>query len=170
MKKTYSKYFWNLNEKALEEIEQIFQNSNHPKFKMHMVTFLSRCQNPKELFALVKKDSFIKFWPKVKKYWKKVSGHSDFIDWWQTICEQLLQGKGLAVKRPSGKPLPSLLKVGEKIKKARIEKGFSQKELALQAGMKQPDISKIEEGKKNITLLTLSILCKVLEIKKIEMQ
>jgi hypothetical protein len=34
--------------------------------------------------------------------------------------------------------------------------------------MRQPDISKIEEGRKNITLGTLSSLIQVLEIKKIE--
>jgi DNA-binding Xre family transcriptional regulator len=34
--------------------------------------------------------------------------------------------------------------------------------------MKQPDISTIEKGGKNITLETLSRLCKVLEIKKID--
>jgi len=33
--------------------------------------------------------------------------------------------------------------------------------------MKQPDISRIEEGKKNITLFTLIRLCKVPGIRKI---
>jgi transcriptional regulator with XRE-family HTH domain len=41
------------------------------------------------------------------------------------------------------------------ISDARIQKGLSQKQLALRIGMKKPDISRIEEGKKNITLFTL---------------
>jgi len=34
--------------------------------------------------------------------------------------------------------------------------------------MKQPDISRAEEGKKNVTLYTLVRLCQILEIKTIE--
>ncbi len=168
MKKEYAKYFWDLNQKALENIEKIFKDPNHPKFNMYMVTFLSRCQNPKELFSLVKREDFINFWPKLKKYWRKVSPESTFIDWWQTIYEQLLEEKGLSVKNPSGTAPSVLVKVGKTLKKARIDKGYSQKDLALQVGMKQPDISRIEEGKANITLVTLYTICKVLEVKKIE--
>lgn len=168
MKKEYTKYFWDLNQKALENIEKIFKDPDHPKFKMYMATFLSRCQDPQELFSLVEKESFIDFWPRLKKYWRKTSPESTFIDWWQTIYEQLLEEKGLSVKKPSGKSPPVLIKVGKILRKARINEGFSQKDLALQVGMKQPDISKIEEGKANITLLTLSTICKVLKIKNID--
>ncbi len=168
MKKEYLKYFWNLNKKALGEIEGIFKNPNHPKFNTRMADFLSGCQSPKELFSLVEKEKFIDFWPKLSKYWRKVSPESTFIDWWQTVYEQLLEKKGVSVKKLSGMGSAGLLKVGKSLREARIEKGLSQKDLALRVGMKQPDISKIEEGKSNITLLTLFTLCKVLEIKKIE--
>ncbi len=169
MKKEYSKYFWNLNKRALEEVEAIFKNPKHPKFNMYMATFLSRCQNPKEFFALVKRGSFIKFWPQVKKYWKKIAPDSTFIDWWQTVYEQLLEQKGIAVKKRSGSDAPILKKIGQTLKKVRLEKGLSQKEVALKSGMKQPDISKIEEGKKNITLVTLAVLCEVLGIKNLDL-
>ena len=56
------------------------------------------------------------------------------------------------------------------IKDVRIRKGLSQKELAIKAGMKQPDISKIEEGKKNITTITLARIYSILDIKKIDLQ
>jgi transcriptional regulator with XRE-family HTH domain len=55
------------------------------------------------------------------------------------------------------------------IKESRIKKGLSQKELALRLGMKQPDVCSIEKGKKNITLETLTLLCKALDIRKIEL-
>ena len=61
------------------------------------------------------------------------------------------------------------LKIGELIEDKRIRKGWSQQDLAARAGMKQPDISKIEQGKKNITLETLGSLSKILGIKKIEL-
>ncbi|MCF7870199.1 MAG: helix-turn-helix domain-containing protein [Candidatus Omnitrophica bacterium] len=168
MKKEYSKYFWNLNKQALEKVEAIFKNPEHPKFNMYMAIFLSRCQKPKELFSLIEKESFINFWPKLKRYWHKVSPKSTFIDWWQTIYEQLLENKGLSVKKTSGVAPSVLIKIGKTLRKARIDKGLSQKDLALQVGMKQPDISKIEEGKTNVTLLTLSAICKALKTKKIE--
>ena len=44
---------------------------------------------------------------------------------------------------------------------------MSQSELALKVGIKQPHISKIEEGKMNITLSTLMRICKALEISNL---
>lgn len=167
-KPIYLKYFWDLNEKAIVELKDIFKNPNHPKFNMRMVSLLSRCQKPKELFLFVDKNDFIKFWPKVRKYWKKTTGPVDFIDWWETVYEQLFQEKAAGRRKPSGKPMPFLAMIGAKIKGARINKGLSQKELALQVGMKQPDISKIEDGKTNITLITLFSLAKALAIEEIK--
>ena len=166
----YLKYFWDLNEKAVMELGDIFKNSSHPKFNMRMVSFLSRCQKPKELFLFIDKNEFIEFWPKVKKYWGKTSGLTDFVDWWQTVYEQLLRDKGVNYKKPFGRPVPFLAKIGAKIKEARVSKGLSQKELALQVGAKQPDISKIEDGKTNITLITLFSLAKVLAIEEIKIK
>ena len=171
MKKfVYSKYFWDLNEKAVGELWSIFKNPSHPKFNMRMVNFFSRCQKPKELFSSVDKNDFIKFWPKVKKYWEKIAGSTDFVDWWQTVYEQLLSERGVDFKKPFGKSIPFLSKIGSRIKEARVNKGLSQKELAFQVGMKQPDISKIEDGKTNITLITLFSLAKVLAIEEIKIK
>ena len=61
-------------------------------------------------------------------------------------------------------------KIGKTVRSARLERGLSQSELALRVGMKQPDISRIEEGRKNITLSTLSRLCKELDIKKLDLE
>jgi transcriptional regulator with XRE-family HTH domain len=46
---------------------------------------------------------------------------------------------------------------------------MTQKDLALKTGMRQPDISRIEEGKKNITLKVLNRLCEVLDIRRIDL-
>ena len=169
MSKTISKYFWDLNEKALKETEKIIKNSQHPKFAMRMVVLLSRCQQPNELFSFISKEEFIKGWPKVKSYWKKVARSSDFRDWWQTIYEQLLQKDILGQKISKSKAFDVSIKIGRMIREARIKKGLSQEELALKSGIKQPDISKIEQGKKNITLETLALLCKALEIKNLQL-
>lgn len=168
MKRTVAKYFWSLNEKALIQAEKALRKPDHPKFITSLVTFLSRCNEPKELFSLLSKKEFIANWPRVKSYWLKIERKSEFRDWWDTIYERLAaraEHKEIAVK---GGPSRLLKYIGRLIKLARLKKGLSQNELALKTGMKQPDISKIEEGRENITLATLSILSKALGIKKIE--
>ena len=52
------KYFWDLNESALEETERILGNPNHPRFTARMVTLLSRCDKPRELFSLLTRKDF----------------------------------------------------------------------------------------------------------------
>lgn len=164
-----SKYFWDLNERALKETENILRSPKHPKFIVRMVTFLSRCDQPKELFSLISKKEFIENWPRIRSYWLKFARQSDFRDWWETIYEQLLQEYRLKEKKPKGRSSALFLKIGRLIRNARVQKELSQNELAFRIGMKQPDISMIEEGKKNITLQTLARLCKVLEIKRIDL-
>lgn len=165
-----SKYFWDLNEDALRETRHILKHPGHPKFVMRIVRVLSRCQNPKEIFSLIPKEEFVKAWPRIRWYWKKIARESDFRSWWETIYEGLLKEYAHKEKKPQGGAPILFLKIGRIIRETRAQKGLSQKELAVKTGIKQPDISKIEEGKKNITLATLSCLCKALEIKEIKLQ
>lgn len=165
-----AKYFWDLNEAALKETEKILKDPAHPKLMPRMVVFLSRCDKPKELFSIIKKEQFIDLWPKIRTYWVKRVRISDFRDWWQTIYEQLLGDSQGAAKSAKGQTPQFFKKVGGLVREARIEKGLSQRQLSQAIGMKQPDISRIEEGKKNMTLYTLMRLCKILGIKKIDME
>lgn len=165
----FEKYFWDLKEEALRETKKILKDTAHPQFIPRIVTLLSRCDKTKELFSIITKDKFIETWPQIRAYWIKRAQVSDFRDWWQTIYEQLLDERNLKQKKSRGNPPEFFQKFGNLIKEARINKGLSQSQLAHIVGMKQPDISRIEEGKKNVTLYTLMRLCKILEIKKIEM-
>ena len=163
----YSKYFWDLNEKAIKETADILKDPANGKFRSRMVKFLSRCQKVDDLFLVISKKEFIEAWPKLRRYWSRIEKRSEFRDWWQTIYEELMRREGGSKKTS---PAFSLLfkEVGNQIRKKRVEKGMSQKDLALAVGMRQPDISKIEEGKKNITLETLTRLCKCLGIEVIK--
>ena len=163
-----SKYFWDLNKKALRQTQKIIRNPKHPRFIPRITTFLSRCDRPRELFSLISKRDFVETWPKIRAYWLKFAQESDFRDWWETIYEELLEKYKFRHKVAKGKPSTLFSNIGRTLRETRIQKGLSQKELSLIIGMKQPDISMIEKGKKNITLGTLSRLCKVLEIKKID--
>jgi len=160
------KYFWSLNPKALKEAELILRDSKHPKFIERAFTLLSRCDNPKEVFSIINKEQFIEAWPCLHRYWIKTKQAADFRAWWETVYDQLLEGRKI-IKAPKGKPSEIFFKVGAIIRKERLKKGISQLDFARQARMKQPDISAIESGKKNITLETMVRLCKILGIKNL---
>ena len=162
------KYFWDLKEEALKETKRILKDPSNPRFTERAVTLLSRCDKPAELFSVIPRKEFVEVWPKIRTYWIKHIRRSDFRDWWETIYEQLLEMDQNRQKKATGGTSVAFRSIGTEIRRARIQKGLSQKQLALRTGMKQPDISKIEEGKKNITLFTLTRLCKILGIEKID--
>lgn len=165
-----AKYFWDLNEAALKETTHIIKNPSHPLFSARMVTLLSRCDKPKELFSILPRETFLEVWPKIRTYWLKHTRRSDFRDWWETIYEQMVEQQRHRQKKVTGEAPASFKAIGRVIKERRIEKGLSQKQLALAVHMKQPDVSRVEEGKKNITLFTLIRLCKALGIRQIEIR
>ncbi|MFH1361862.1 MAG: helix-turn-helix transcriptional regulator [bacterium] len=160
------KYFWHLNPKALAEVKKILKDPTHPKFTERLFSLLSRCDNAKEVFKLVRQKDFIKAWPQVRRRFTKTNQAPDFKAWWETVYEQLLP-KSTISKQPKGKPAAIFLKTGKFLKEKRLERNISQLDFALQAKMTQPDISAIEAGKKNITLETLIRLCQILDIKNL---
>ncbi len=54
---------------------------------------------------------------------------------------------------------------GNKVKELRLQQGLSQDELAFYCGMDRPQITKIEQGKVNVTLETIERLSQALQIK-----
>ncbi|MDD4910178.1 MAG: helix-turn-helix transcriptional regulator [Candidatus Omnitrophica bacterium] len=164
-----SKYFWDLNRKSLRGVKKVLRDPNHPDYARRMVALLSRCDSPRELFSVVAQKEFIRAWPKIRSHWVKMSRQSDFRDWWETIYEQLIEKYRHTQKKSPGRMPDLYRKVGMMLKEARLEMGLSQRQLAQIAGMKQPDISRIEEGRKNITLYTLMRLCKIIKIKRINL-
>ncbi len=57
-----------------------------------------------------------------------------------------------------------LTKFGQKVREERLNRGFSQEELALKAGVHRTYIGMIERGEKNITLLNIEKIAKSLDI------
>lgn len=159
-----SKYFWSLSEAALKETEMILKNPNHPKFTQRLYGILTRCSEPKELFSIISKDQFVIAWPRVKRYWLKTSHSKEHFDWWQTVYENI-SGKPNK-KIFNNKFNDELIKMGNTFRQQRMKKSMTQLDLAITSGIKQPDISAIENGRKNITMQTFTYLCKLLNIKK----
>lgn len=162
-----AKYFWDLNEAALKETARILRNPKHPLFPQRMTTLLSRCDQPKALFAILPRQLFVEAWPAIRAYWVRQARQSDARDWWETLYERLVEReRPTAITVKGGSPT-AFRTVGRLIREARLAKGMSQQQLAFRVRMRQPDISRVEEGKQNITLLTLMRLCKVLGLTKI---
>ncbi len=157
-------YFQDLSDRALRETGKIFKDPEHPKFVSRMIRLLSQCDKPKEVFSLVGRQGFLNAWPKILKHWKRTQTATDYRDWWQTVYERLLE-RGQAGKSPVGMPLKKLQIIGKKIIQARAAKGWTQKDLALRARLKQPDVSAIEKGKENLTVETLVRLEQILKIE-----
>ena len=161
-----AKYFWDLHKAALKETRGALDNPTHPRFLERSVTLLSRCDDPKELFSLWPKEKFVETWPKIRSYWLKRARQSVPRDWWDTMYERLVK---TSPPKLHGEPSDLFRKIGAVIKQRRIALGLSQKQVGSQTRLSQPAISQIEEGKKNITLLTLLRLCKILGIKSLDL-
>ncbi len=158
-----SKFYWELNDAALKGVRNVLHSPGDRRFIPRLVTLLSRCDKPREVFKYVRKDDFVENWPKTRAYWIKIAPVSDFRDWWETIYEEVSSKNRARFTLPA---FPrEFAKLGRMIKEARVKSGLSQSDFALRAGLKQPDVSKIEKGKKNMTLKTLLTISKILKIK-----
>lgn len=58
-----------------------------------------------------------------------------------------------------------LLKIGEKVKSERTQKGLSQEKLAAKAGLNTRSISLLESGLRDIKVSTLVNIAKALDVK-----
>ena len=48
-----AKYFWDLNDAEWAKTRRLLRQPLHPQFAQRMVTLLSRCDQPKELFSIL---------------------------------------------------------------------------------------------------------------------
>lgn len=163
-----AKYFWDLKGADLRQTRQILRNPAHPKFPERMTVLLARCSKPRELFSVISKERFVQTWPGIRAYWIKRARRSDSPDGWETLYEQLVGRASHRLARIEGAPAAFLRGLGARIQEARIRQGLSQRQLALRVGLQQPDISRIKEGKRNVTLFTLVRLCKELGIRNVD--
>jgi DNA-binding XRE family transcriptional regulator len=79
-------------------------------------------------------------------------------------CRILILGLG---HHPTAKiePMQEIqARLGQKIRKLRREKGWSQEEFADKCGIGRAHMSLIERGQQNLTLATLHTICNVLGI------
>lgn len=62
-----------------------------------------------------------------------------------------------------------LIGLGKKIREIRLEKGFTQNNLAIACNFEKASMSRIEAGKTNVSILTLKKICKALNVEMVEL-
>ena len=62
-----------------------------------------------------------------------------------------------------------LKSLGKRIKKIRLDRGLIQLDLEVKAGISRADISKIENGLKNIEFITIIKIAEALDVEVIEL-
>lgn len=159
-------YFWGFNENAIKETEKILKNPEHPGFVSRIFAILSRSNNTKEFFGIIKKEQFVRIWPKIRRYWIKHGHASDFRAWWETVYEQLLK-KQVNIKGSGDEVMKIFKYIGGMIKDARIARDWSQNDFAQRVGVAQTIISRIERGTISYSIRTLVRICRALGIKSI---
>lgn len=146
---------------TLEEVKNILNDDQHNKFVEIASVLLSRKNTPKEVFDnFIDKRVFVDNWHRIKKQMRKDKWNNARIIFWQAVYEKLLQifiAQGIKFR-------PSLDRqqinefcsdVGEQIREIREEAGLTQDELAKRMSISQQIISRVENGRENISLETL---------------
>lgn len=166
VKKLASKYFWSLNDKALEDTVKILKVPEHPRFYRKAIDIMYLCDKPAELFKLLPKDIFIEKWPSIRRRWKRLGRNLTLLYWWDSIYQVLVPTK---MKNFEESHSMNFKLIGGQIRSARLMKEWTQNDLALRANVDQGLVSNVERGKANITLETLLKLARVLDIDKINL-
>ena len=93
----------------------------------------------------------------------------DKVIFWQIVYDATLEElrkQGFKLKKREAKPVSQTQRVvANQIKEWRLDKGFTQKQLAVKLNVIQPYISRLENGSENVSLETLEKISKVLGCK-----
>lgn len=150
-----------------KEAKKILKDENHPKFNIYAEKLFSRISDPKIAFGFVDKVTFCKKWPGIKKRMRKDHWLKDRVVFWQTMYEVIfkqLKEKGIKLRTSKEiKVSPERMQLSRQIKEIRMQSGYTQKDIAEKLGVIQQYISKIENGRENFSVETLTRIADVLD-------
>ena len=153
-------------------VKKILGNPEDKQFLSLAALLLARKNSPKEVFGdYLDPVNFCCYWSKIKRVMRKDTWNNPRIIFWQAIYEKLMEKykkKGVLIKesREVFEKVDKFCKtVGEKLKAIRKQRGLTQKDLANKLKISQQMISHIEQGKENISLLTLKNIAKSLGLE-----
>ncbi len=142
------------------QVREILKNEDHPKFDIYAEKLFSRVNDPKMAFSIVDKVTFCKKWPSIKKRMRKDRWLRDRAVFWQTIYERIYAGlkeSGIKIRSTQEADIPAQrLKLSQQIRNIRMKLGYTQGGIAKRLGVIQQYISKIETGRENVSVDTLT--------------
>lgn len=147
-------WLWDFPHKSKNEIRAILKRADDPRFDIYAEKLLARTKDPKMAFTLMDQEVFRQKWPALRKRIRKDAWAKRSVAFWQTIYENLAA--------PSRR-----LDVARQIKKTRIQKGLNQRDAAYKLGVVQQYISKVENGKENLSIDALDRIAKAFHKKLI---
>jgi DNA-binding XRE family transcriptional regulator len=146
---------------SLNKAKKALKEPNHAHFLSLSALLLSRKNSPKEVFGVyLKPVLFLQNWLRIKRQMRKDYWNNPRIEYWQAIYEKLrdkYRTKGiLPAKKNPEKPQEEITRlIADKIRVFRKQKRTTQAELAKRLKISQQMISRIEQGRENISILTL---------------
>ncbi len=154
------------------QAKKILKNPKHRNFNLVASFLLSRKNEPKEVFReYIDPFLFCKYWAVIKRRMRKDSRNEGRIVFWQAVYEKLMdkyRKQGVRFRKTLTLPKDTICKMlAKQIRNIRKQLGLSQKELAKKMGISQQLVSRIENGRENISLATLKNISKALG-KRIE--
>ncbi len=145
-----------------QQAKEILNKPVNRHFVLLAALLLSRNNSPREVFkGYMKPIIFLENWNKIKRQMRKNSWNDPRIEFWQAIYDNLKakyrkQGIKFTDSHPQVKTIEPVCKsIGDKIKIVRKQKGLTQSDLANRLKVSQQIISRIEQGKENVSILTL---------------
>ena len=139
---------------------KILRDEDNPKFDIYAEKLFSRVNDPKMVFSIVDKVVFCKKWPGIKKRMKKDRWLGNRVIFWQTIYERIHEGlkeSGIKIRGAREVDIPAQrLNLSGQIRDIRMKLGCTQGDIAKKLGVIQQYISKIETGRENVSVDTLT--------------
>ncbi len=166
-------WLWDIKLKETE-VKAILKNPKHKSFFRFSALLLARNNQPKYVFSeYISPLFFCQHWQNIKRQMRKDKWSEPRIIFWQAIYEQLkekYEKRGLIFKKEILPAKNNLCdEIGKKITAIRHEQNLSQKELAKKIGISQQLISRIEKGRENVSLTTLTNIARALD-KRVEIK
>lgn len=149
------------------EARRILKDPSRREFISLAAVLLSRMNEPREVFKdYIKPQEFCRYWPAIKRKMRADKWNEPRIVFWQAVYEKAAdkyREQDIVFK----KEIPVvryLLRegVGKQVTTIRYSQGISQKELAKKLGVSQQLVSRIERGRENVSLSTLSNISRAL--------
>lgn len=131
---------------------------------------LSRKNDPREVFkGYLDPLVFCKQWASIKRRMRQDKWNEPRIIFWQAIYEKLAdkyRKKGIIFRKEILQVRdPLCQETGMRMGAIRRHQGLSQKELAEKIGISQQLISRIEKGRENVSLITLTNIARALNMR-----